>query len=271
MRGDANGESGCGMTAAGSENQAEAGRVPPAFVINLARTPERLASFLKQNAATGFAFERFAAVDGKSIGADEAVRQNVIKRGTQWRTPATIGVAMSHRAIWEAVVAENSPRLVFEDDVYIRTDARAVLAAALPSLGAWDIVLLAYNTDALVEFNVAGDFDMSGLFTVKHPTAAQLARFVGSRGPASPFRLRHAFGISGYAISPAGARKLLARCFPMDNRMIEFRAAQNRFRSFSLDCMMNEVYRDIQAYAFVGPLALPLNDWEASTVDVRKR
>jgi hypothetical protein len=34
---------------------------------------------------------------------------------------------------------------------------------------------------------------------------------------------------------------------------------------------MNAVYRDIDAYAFVGPLALPLNDWESSTVDVRKK
>ena len=259
------------MTATETAERAETGGIPDAFVINLARTPERLAGFLKQNAACGIAFQRFEAIDGKTVTEDDAVRSNIIKRGTQWRTLATIGVAMSHRALWEATIAEDRPRLVFEDDVFIRTDARKVVASGLTALGAWDIVLLAYNTDALVEFNVAGDFDMSGLFTVKHPDARQLARFVSSRQPANPFRLRHAFGISGYAISPQGARKLLARCFPMDNRMIEFKAAQNRFRSFSLDCMMNEAYRDIQAYAFVGPLALPLNDWEASTVDVRKR
>ena len=146
-----------------------------------------------------------------------------------------------------------------------------MFAAAVADLAAWDIILLGYNTDALVEFNIAGDFDMSGLFTVKHPNAAQLARFARSRNPASLFRLRHAFGISGYAISPAGARKLIARCFPMDNRLIEFKATNHRFNAFSIDCMMNVFYRDIDAYAFVGPLVLPLNDWEMSTVDVRKR
>jgi GR25 family glycosyltransferase involved in LPS biosynthesis len=259
------------MTATETTKSTEAEAFPEAYVINLERTPERLAAFLKQNADCGIDFRRFEAADGAAIGDDEAVRINLIKRGTTWRTAATIGVALSHRNLWEATVAEDRPRLVFEDDVFVRTDARAVVAPVLAGLGKWDIVLLGYNTDALVEFNVAGDFDMSGLFTVKHPNAAQLARFVRSRNPANPFRLRHAFGISGYAISPAGARKLLARCFPMDNRMIEFKAAQNRFPSFSLDCMMNEIYRAIDAYAFVGPLALPLNDWEASTVDVRKR
>lgn len=259
------------MTATETTGNAGADGFPEAFVINLARTPERLASFLKQNADCGIDFRRFEAADGATIGEEEAVRINLIKRGTTWRTAASIGVALSHRTLWEATVAEGRPRLVFEDDAYVRSDARTVLAEALARLGAWDIVLLGYNTDALVEFNVAGDFDMSGLFTVKHPNAGQLARFVRSRDPAQPFRLRHAFGISAYAISPAGARKLLVRCFPMDNRIIEFKAAQNRFAAFSIDCMMNVVYRNIEAYAFVGPLALPLNDWETSTVDVRKR
>jgi hypothetical protein len=109
------------------------------------------------------------------------------------------------------------------------------------------------------------------LATIRHPTPAQLEKFVRSREPANLFRLRHAFGISAYAISPAGARKLVLRCFPMDNRPIVFKAANNRFNVFSLDGMMNACYGDIAAYAFVAPLALPHNDWEASTVDARKR
>lgn len=245
--------------------------LPEAFVINLARTPERLASFLQQNATTGIDFQRFEASDGADISDDEAVKMNLIRRGTRWRTKATVGVALSHRRLWEATVAEDRPRLVFEDDVFIRDDFAAVFPPAIAAIGAWDIVLFSYNTDALVEFNVAGDFDMSGLFTVKHPNAGQLTRFARSRNATNLFRLRHAFGISGYAVSPAGARKLLARCFPMDNRIIEFKAAGNRFPAFSIDCMMNTVYRDIQAWAFVGPLALPLNDWENSTVDVRRK
>lgn len=248
-----------------------ADRMFDAYVINLARTPERLASFLRQNSGCGIDFKRFEAADGSAISEDEAVHLNLIKRGTKWNSKGTIGVALSHRNLWEATIAEGRPRLIFEDDAFIRDDFRPVFAAAIAPLTAWDIILLGYNSDALVEFNVAGDFDMSGLLTVKHPNAAQLAKFTRSRNTAGLFRLRHAFGISGYAISPAGARKLIARCFPMDNRLIEFKAAKHRFNAFSIDCMMNVFYREIDAYAFVGPLVLPLNDWEASTVEKRKR
>ena len=245
--------------------------IPEAYVINLERTPERMAAFLKQNAGCGIDFRRFVAADGNAIDTEEAVRRNLIKRGTKWRTAGTIGVALSHRSLWEATIAEDRPRLVFEDDAFVRSDVRAVLADALPRLAGWDIVLLGYNTDSLLEINVAGDFDMSGLFTVRYPSPAQLARFVRSRDATRLFRLRHAFGTSGYAVSPAGARKLLARCFPMDNRMIAFKTRGRRLPAFSIDCMMNTVYRDIAAWAFVGPLALPPNDKENSTVDPRKR
>ena len=83
--------------------------------------------------------------------------------------------------------------------------------------------------------------------------------------------MRHAFGLCGYVISPAGARKLLARCFPMDNRMVDFPGTGNRFAVFSIDSMMNAFFRALDAYVFIGPLALPLNDWANSTVEKRKR
>jgi len=240
-------------------------------VINLARTPGRMATFLGQNSAAGLAFKRSEAADGGAISDEEAIRLRLVKPGSKWRTKGTIGVALSHRNLWEKAIADDRPLVVFEDDAFVRDDFKAAFPAAVAKIGAWDIILLGYNTDALVEFNVAADFDVSALFTVKHPSRAQLAGFTRSREPANLFRLRHAFGISAYAISPAGARKLIQRCFPMDNRLIVFKATNHRFNAFSLDCMMNVFYKDLAAYAFVGPLALPHNDWEASTVDVRKR
>jgi glycosyl transferase family 25 len=258
---------------AGIAGQRAAGGAFPfdCHVINLAKTPERMATFLGQNSGSGLNFARFEAVDGNTLSEDEAIRIGLIKPRTKWRSKGTLGVAQSHRRLWEKAIAENRALIVFEDDAYIRDDFRQVFAAANARLADWDIVLCGYNTDALVEFNVAADFDMSSLFSVRYPSVEQLVRFVRSRGPVSLFRLRYAFGISGYAISPAGAKKLLARCFPMDNRLIEFRAAKNRFNAFSIDCMMNIFYRDLEAYVFVGPLVLPHNEVATSTVDRGKR
>ncbi|MCR4282088.1 MAG: glycosyltransferase family 25 protein, partial [Bauldia sp.] len=144
------------MVEAGRSGAADA--FPDAYVINLKRTPERLAAFLKQNSGTGIDFKRFEAADGGLIGDEEAIRIKLVKPGTRWRTAATIGVALSHRNLWEAAIAEDRPRLVFEDDAFVRDDLRTVFAAAVADLAAWDIILLGYNTDALVEFNIAGDF-----------------------------------------------------------------------------------------------------------------
>jgi glycosyl transferase, family 25 len=240
-------------------------------VINLKRTPERLASFLAQNAGTGLAFHRFEAADGNDISEADAIRLNLIKRGTKWPTRGTIGVALSHRNLWEKAIADDCPLIVLEDDLFIREDFREVFPPAIARLGAWDIILFSYNADGLVQFSLGADLDISGLFVEKAPTVAHLKKFVGSREPVHVFRLRHAFGLCGYVISPAGARKLLARCYPMDNRMVDFPGTGNRFAVFSIDTMMNAFFRHLEAYVFIGPLALPVNDWANSTVEKRKR
>jgi GR25 family glycosyltransferase involved in LPS biosynthesis len=240
-------------------------------VISLDRTPKRYESFLRQNSETQLPFTRFAASDGNLISEDEAVASGLIKKGTSWRTKATIGVAESHRRLWKQVAESGSAAFIFEDDCFVRHDFATVAPIALQQQPDWDVVLFGYNTDALVEFNLGGDFDFSALNSVRHPNEKQLAAFARLSPPTAMFPLRHAFGLCAYAVSPAGAAKLLDKCFPMDNRLIEFKAAQNRFNAFSLDCMMNVFYRLLKAYIFVAPLALPHNDWQASTVDPRRR
>jgi GR25 family glycosyltransferase involved in LPS biosynthesis len=243
----------------------------PCHVISLDRTPARYDAFLRNNRRAGLDFQRFPASDGSLTSEAEAVDSGLIKKGTTWRTPATLGVAESHRRLWTHVLESGRAALIFEDDAYIRDDFLPAAQAALAAVAEWDIVLCSFNTDALVQFNLAGEFEFSALNSVRHPTERQLEAFARSSPPTVLFPLRHAFGISGYFLSPAGAEKLLKRCFPMDNRMIEFKAAQNRFAAFSLDCMMNVFYRVLAAYVFVAPLALPPNDWRTSTVDPRKR
>jgi GR25 family glycosyltransferase involved in LPS biosynthesis len=241
------------------------------YVINLDRTPQRMAVFLGQNADAGLSFRRFAAVDGNAVSEEEALRLNIIKPGTTWQSRATIGVAMSHKTLWEKAVAEQRPLMIFEDDAYIRHDFRSRFTSLVAGMAAWDIVLLGYNTDSIVELRVAGEFDFGGLFSIRAPTVPQLQKFVRVEDPVGLFRLRYAFGICAYAITPAGAEKLLARCFPMDNRLMVFKATGRQFNAYSIDCMMNVFYGELAAYACMGPLVLPHNDWSASTVVRRQR
>ena len=236
------------------------------YVINLARTPERMAAFLRQNTASGIKFRRFDAVDGNTIEADEAVRLKVIKPNTRWSTKGTIGVALSHRNLWDKAIADGKPLIVFEDDAYVREDLKTAFAANLAGIGEWDIILLGFNTDSILEIVMMTEFVFSGLFVLRYPTAEQLRRFAVTRAPNALFRLRNAFGICGYAISPAGAAKLRASCFPMDNRMLEFPHTNRRFPAYSIDGMMNAFYSGLKAYVSLPPLVLPPNDKSKSTV-----
>ena len=236
------------------------------YVINLARTPERMAAFLRQNAASGIAFKRFEAVDGNALSPDEAVRMGVIKPNTRWNTKATIGVALSHRNLWDKAIADQRPILVFEDDAYVRENVKASFGAALAAVGEWDIILLGYNTDSILEIEMLPEFVFSGLFALRYPSPEQLRRFAAAAVPTVLLKLRHAFGICGYAVSPAGAKRLREGCFPMDNRMLEFPNTARRLPAYSIDGLMNAFYAGLRAYAAVPPLVLPPNDKAKSTV-----
>ncbi len=236
------------------------------YVINLARTPERMAAFLQRNGSTGIRFRRFEAVDGNALTNEEALERGVIAPKSKWATKGTIGVALSHRNLWDKAVADGRSLIVLEDDAYARHDLKAAFMQAIAAVGRWDIVLLGYNTDSLLEFAVAGDIAISGLFTVRYPKPAELDKFQQTRGSVGLFRLKHAFGICGYAVSPEGAARLSQAVFPMDNRMLEFPATNMRFPAYSVDGLMAVTYPAIEAYACIAPLVLAPNDKARSTV-----
>lgn len=92
------------------------------YVINLDRNPERLAFMRGQLERLGIAFERFPAVWGKGLSADERkrgfsrVRSFIASK--KRLSDAEIGVAMSHVGVCRRMVADRVPyALVFEDDV----------------------------------------------------------------------------------------------------------------------------------------------------------
>ncbi|MEX0852687.1 MAG: glycosyltransferase family 25 protein [Bauldia sp.] len=239
-------------------------------VINLARTPQRWFSFCAQNEGCGIDFRRFEAVDGSKIGFDEAIRRKIIKPGSQWDSKGRIGVAMSHLELWQRTVAGGRPLIVLEDDAFVRDDIKTAFTAALARLAdPWEFILFGYNTDSLVEFNLVGDIDLGGTFSVRYPTPDQLAQFVRSTDPVNLLRLRHAFGPCGYAVSPEGARKLTAACFPMDNRIIGFSTVRRRMAAFSFDSMLNAAYPSIAAFVCIPPLVLTANDKATSTISSR--
>jgi glycosyl transferase, family 25 len=235
------------------------------FVINLSRKPERYESFLRLNAATRIAFERFDASDGALFSREDAVRMKWVAPGTEF-TAGAVGCAASHFRIWQQTVETGTPALVFEDDAILRNDIKERLDALLPVLTNWDYIALGYNTDVALDVEWAPGMRAMMAFEPKYPSEEHAAVFQLSREQVAVVKLNNCFGTPGYAISPEGARKLLQLCSPMDNRSYAIPAINATGRVIGIDCMLNAVFASVRAFACFAPLVVTKNDGAVSTV-----
>jgi len=105
------------------------------YLINLDRNPERLAFMRGQLEKLEMPFERYPAVYGKGLTAEERrkgfsrVRSFIASK--KRLSEAEIGVAMSHVGVYRRMVKDQIPvALVFEDDVALGPDFPAALVRA---------------------------------------------------------------------------------------------------------------------------------------------
>jgi GR25 family glycosyltransferase involved in LPS biosynthesis len=249
------------------------------FVVNLDRQPEKYERFLKRNEGCGIAFERFAAYDGLQMTNEEVMAMGIVAPGSRF-APGTVGGTASMSRIWKLVAEQDEPALVFEDDCTIRHDIQARLATLLPSLGDWDILVLGYNTDSVLDIELAPavmSTSMPGLelvpsmkammgFRPQRPDDLSDSVFQRSTSQVAAFRLNSCFGPGGYVLSPVGARRMYPYIFPMDNRVVTIEALGNRaLMTMGADMMGNSAYRLVKAYACFAPLVVPRNDAVTST------
>ena len=87
-----------------------------AFVINLDRSPERLAYVMPQVKALGFPVKRVVGIDGKKLSESEI--ENVTNNSTLAKEKGTIGCTLSHMKAWREFLESNYEyAVIFEDDV----------------------------------------------------------------------------------------------------------------------------------------------------------
>ncbi len=103
------------------------------YLINLDRSPERLAFMRGQLERLGMQFERFPAVYGKALSPEERAkgfsRVRSFIASKKRLSDAEIGVAMSHVGCYRRIVDEGEPyALVLEDDVVLSDGFPAALS-----------------------------------------------------------------------------------------------------------------------------------------------
>lgn len=151
--------------------------------------------------------------------------------------------ALSHRRQWLACVEEGGPRLVFEDDACLRRDGAAEIARVMPALQVADLVFLGYNTDSDLMVELPDRlFAKMSFGNQAHRLPGYFDAFAHASRPLFPpvlYRGVLAWGLLGYALSPAGAQKLLRACFPLREVEVDLFAERRRLRGAALDFQVN--------------------------------
>ena len=240
--------------------------MPKGLVLTIPRNARRLETFLDANQRAGFEFVPTFGVEAHMFTRDGLVAQGLIDQNLNPRfKPGYLGQALSSRLIWIEAAQATEPTYVFEDDAYLADDLPVKVAEATSGLPEWDILLLGYNTDSILDIHLSDDMRLGSRFTVRHPTPQQIQAIIQQPHP-RVFRLHQAFGGCGYVISPRGAQACLEACFPLRNVIVKVPALGRPLLSYSLDCALNAVYGRIRAYAFVPPLVLTTNDPATSSM-----
>jgi GR25 family glycosyltransferase involved in LPS biosynthesis len=236
------------------------------LILTIPKNVRRLETFLDANRRSGLELVPYFGVEPHMFTRDELVAQRLIDADLHPRFRlGYIAHALSCRNIWILAAQATEPTFVFEDDAYVADDVAAKVALATAGLSEWDILLLGYNTDSILDILLSDEMRLLSKFSVKNPTPEQIQAIIQQPNP-RVFRLYQAFATCGYVISPRGAQACLEACFPLRNVVVKVPALGRSLFTYTLDCTLNTVYRDLRAYAFLPPLVLTTNDHAGSSI-----
>lgn len=238
---------------------------PQVHVVNRLSRQDRRRRFLDWNGAHPVDWHFHIAAEPADLGPDDH------PAGCDAAVAAT---ALSHRRQWRECVAQGRPRLVFEDDSCLRHGAAPVLAAAAAALDHADLIFFGCNSDAEVMIEMpdrllahvtlgGGPRGQPGYFERYAHAAAVL--------PMPPlYRTHLCWGLLAYAVSPQGAAKLLAACFPLRPVSVELFRHRRRVEGHAVDMAVNAAMQrgEISALLCFPPVVLGPNG--DSDLDERK-
>jgi glycosyl transferase family 25 len=241
------------------------------FVINLDRSPERMQRFRQLNSHLPH-ITRFPAVDGRTVNRSTLIDQQIFAEPIFFKG-GSVGNTMSNRELWKMAAGKSEYITIFEDDAIIHKDFAALAPALIAELPHdWDIALWGWNFDAPMSFDILRGVPCLARFSQSDLRKQWKTLQTDTIRPAL-HQLHYSFGTVAYSLSPAGAKKLLARVFPVKPFLYRLPRHNVEIENLSIDCALASLYDGLNAYVCVPPLALTNNDHAASTVqeDWRQR
>lgn len=177
-------------------------------------------------------------------------------------TRGAVGSGLTHATLWGQVVRTGIPAHIFEDDAFLCRNFEAESSRILASLPEdWDIILWGNNYDTVLQFELLPGITPCVAMFSQDAVRQGIHTFRDMDVTSVALRLNHTFGICGYAVSPAGAMKLLSHCLPMQSTDVTYQSLGGRvITTSSIDHLMNIHYGQMKAYTCFPPLCLTDND-----------
>ncbi|WP_100644104.1 glycosyltransferase family 25 protein [Alteromonas facilis] len=160
---------------------------PPCFVINLARSTERLDVIQQQFSALNLSFERVNAVDGKDLTSQQLNAVYAPQHPDAYYKTLNMGEIacyLSHRAIWQRIVDEHIPfAIILEDDVHLHSSLPQSISAIEQMPEDWDYIKLAQHVRKrpTVHQHRFGDYTRVTYAKVPARTCAQAVSYAGAK------------------------------------------------------------------------------------------
>lgn len=227
-------------------------------VIHLPGAVQREAEFTRTNAHLHYDF--VPGIDGARLDRATLQDPRLFAPALPFPGPAAYGCALAHRAQWEHAITQDTPITVAEDDAIFRHDFHAASGAVLAELPpTWDIVLWGWNFDAVVSLRVLSPVSPVAMVFSQPSLRRHADAFQPMTTQAHALPLEMCFGLPAYSISPKGAWRLLASCFPMKDFALPVPLLGASLQNVGIDVAMARAYRDLEAFAAFPPLAITRN------------
>ncbi|MBR9972159.1 glycosyltransferase family 25 protein [Magnetospirillum sulfuroxidans] len=242
-----------------------------AHVIHLRRREDRKERFLRWNAGHAVEWHWHDAVEAAAVDRQDG---ELLSSPDLAVDDAVIATAMSHRRQWRQCVADDAPRLIFEDDACARHGFEPLLSRGLAGLSAADLIFFGCNTDAELMLELPDRLFSYVVFgNAAHASPGYFDAFAKTAPPCSPPILYQAYltwGLLAYAVSPAGAAKLLRECFPLRPVTVDLFQHGRKVESMAIDAMLNAAMQRgaVRALTCFPPLVIGPN--ADSDLDARK-
>lgn len=206
-------------------------------------------------------FTVFDAVDGRDLDRTQMLSRGLITESIANRyTLGALGVAMSHKHLWETCVDINQPITVIEDDAHLNVRFSETVERWTSINDGWDFIFWGSNLDQNVAIGLLPGVAQAEFRVDHNALVANIDSFKHIAASPSLYRCWFAIGLVCYSISPKGAKYLLENVFPLRD------PDHGRHYNFGIDHSVMEALPQMQAYYSIPPMAATKNDQQTSTV-----